>query len=293
MRFLILTGLAILASGCASGVNYTPVNIEPVQHIKSAPFDAEATLADAQTKFEAENYRGALEDFLKVSAYEPGRQDSRLGVANSYLALGYYERAARIFWHPDPVWTDGDYANDVALGKTLSGIYTGRYDNIETAINDGMTLEPNDARLWNAKGRWHDGRGEWMDALSCYVAAMELGQSRSGTINNMGMSLLMQGRQIEAEEKFAQAVDLSPDTEIYDNNLRMVYILKGDLTQALDDISDKRAANILNDAGYVAYNRGNFSKAETLFSKALDLSPVFHADAQANLDRLRAETATP
>lgn len=293
MRRTVLITLAFILSGCASGVNVTPVNIQPIQQIKSDPFDPDETLVSAKKMFEQENYTGALGDFLKVSAYDPQRQDARLGMADSFLALGQYKRAARIFWHPDPAWQEGEYTQEIAVGKILSGIYTQQFDNVETAINDGMVLDPNDARLWNAKGRWHDGRREWMEALSCYVAAMELGQWRSGTINNMGMSLLMQDRTEEAKEKFLQAVDLSRDTEIYDNNLRMTHILQGNLRAALDDIADRRAANILNDAGYVAFKKDKFELAEMLFSKALEISPIFHADAQANLDLLRETAPTP
>lgn len=293
MRRLLLIGFAATLSACATGVEVTPVNIQPVQQIKSDPFDPDATMTSAAKAFDEENYKAALEDFLKVTAFDPGRHDARLGAGESYLALGFHGRAARIFWQDNSDWQNGDYAEDIAMGKILSGIYTGRYESIETAINDGMVLDPDDARLWNAKGRWHDGRGEWMDALSCYVAAMEIGQWRSGTVNNMGMSLLMQGRRDEAESKFMQAVDLSPETDIYNNNLRMAHILKGDLRKALDDITERRAANILNDAGYVAFNRENYRTAEKLFSKALEISPVFHADAQANLDRLRAQKTLP
>lgn len=293
MRCVALIKLSFILSGCASGVKVTPVNIHPVQHIKSDPFDADETLSVAHEMFEREDYTGALQSYLKVAAFDPQRQDARLGTAESFLALGQYNRAARIFWHPDPIWQDGDYASEIAMGKILSGIYTQRFENNETAINDGMILNPDDARLWNAKGRWHDGRREWMEALSCYVSAMELGKWRSGTINNMGMSLLMQDRTEEAKEKFLQAVDLSPDTEIYDNNLRMTHILQGDLRAALDDIADRRAANILNDAGYVAYKKDKLELAEKLFSKALEISPVFHADAQANLDLLRETAPTP
>ena len=285
-------GLALIASGCAS-VEKTPITIHPVAQIKSAPFDPEEVLEIAQAEFEAENYTKALEEYLKVSAYDPKRLDARLGLGESLLALGHHHRAAKIFWLEAPGWQDGEFAEEIEIGRILSGIYTNRFENIETAINDGMVIDPNDARLWNAKGRLHDRNGDWMEALSCYVVAMELGEWQSGTVNNMGMSLLIQGRFIEAREKFEQALTLSPETHIYDNNLRMAHILTGDLKSALDDISEKRAADILNDAGYVAFKGGKPGLAERLFDKAIEISPVFHAEAQANLNRLQAQTPSP
>jgi len=219
-----------------------------------------------------------------VVTFDHSYKKARLGTGQSLLALGKFEKAAKVFWGK-PI-SDEDLNEDFELGKIISGIYTDRYDNVEVAIHDGMMIDPDDARLWNAKGRWHDGRAEWMDALSCYVSAMNTGKWRSSTINNMGMSLLLQGRFAEAKDKFKQSIDLNPDSIVYDNNLRMAHILTDNFGAALKDIGDSRAADLLNDAGFVSANRGKKKLAEKLFRKALDISPVFHPDAQANLDNL-------
>ncbi len=299
MRAALFIGVSVALMGCASTpkVDIAPVNIEPVQTMKSDPFDADEVFATAQKDYANENYLEALNGFRKVSAYDPDRKDALSGQANSLLALGEYQQAAKIYWAP--VWT-GEGSLDVSfqIGKTLSGIYTDRYDSPMRAINDGMVLSPNDPRLWNAKGHYHDKQGEWMEALSSYVEAMKSGKWRGGTINNMGMSLLLQDRLDEAQKKFQQAINLTPHNRVYENNLRMVYILQGNLDAALDNIDEVRGADILNDAGYVAMTRGKVNVARRLFSKALDISPTYHAKAQANLDKLdaletaaRAETA--
>lgn len=292
MRVLFIGLTAIILSACASGVKVTPVNIEPVQQIKADPFDPDEVFETAQSQFEEENYTDALYSFSQIMAYDRQRLDARLGAGETLLALGRFEKAARIFWHEGSGWEQSEFAIPASIGKTLSGIYTDRIENVETAINDAMVLSSEDARLWNAKGQWHDRRGEWIDALTCYVTAMDQGKWRSGTINNIGMSLLLQGRYREAKAKFTQAHDMSQQTEVYDNNLRMAHILTNDLSAALADISERRAADILNDAGYVAQKRGQDSLAKLLFEKALDISPVFHPNAQANLNRLLSDDET-
>lgn len=288
MRKVICIGFAVVISACASApkVDVTPVNVEPVQTIKSDPFDADEVLRSAQTQFSEENYLEALNLYNKVFAFDPERHDAKAGQAKSFLALGEYNRAAEIYW--DSHWPD-DQPMDVnfKVAKILSGVYTERYENPMSAINDGMVLSPDDPRLWNAKGHYHDKQSEWMDALSSYVEAMKSGKWRAGTINNMGMSLLLQDRLDEAQDKFEQAIDLTPGNRVYENNLRMVYMLQGDLNKALDNnIDEIRSADILNDAGYVAMTRDKTNLARRLFLKALEISPIYHAQAQANLDRL-------
>ncbi len=292
-RVIVTAFISLAISACATQkVAITPVNIEPVEHIKSAPFDPEETFLQAQNNFSAGDYEKALGQYAQVYAYDRDQSRALFGQAQSLLAMGAYEKAARLYWEQD--WTALDIAlsDKLEIGKILSGIYTNRYENPTKAIHDGMMLSPDDARLWNAKGQYHDRREEWMEALSAYLEAMKTGKWRAGTINNMGMSLLLQDRLTEAQAKFEQALEIRPDSSVYDNNLRMVHILNGDILTALKDLEDRRAADVLNDAGYVAMKRDRTALARRLFEKALEISPVYHHKAQANLDLiLKSESA--
>lgn len=286
---LVIIATGFLAS-CAHTpkVEISPVNITPVTQMKSAPFDPAETRALAESHTEHERYQAALKEYSRLLAHDPNDFEAKLGAGNSFLALGNYGKAASIFWGEAP----DILSNDWSTGKTLSGIYFGKFENNETAIHDGMMIAPNDPRLWNAKGRWHDQREEWQEALLCYVTALDTGESQSATINNMGMSLMLQKRYSESLEKFAQAKSLSPDTEIYDNNLRMNHILLNNLAEALMDIDEHRASDIFNDAGYVAIQQNNIIMAERFFEKAMEISPVFHVKANANLSALKAQEQT-
>lgn len=287
MRKLVAILCALIASGCAStAVEITPVHVEPVQTIKSEPFDPDAVFDTAKESFASKSYLKALKGFNQVLAYDPERLDARFWRAETYLAMGDYNQAADIYWSQDWSGLSDDLAANLQIGMVLSGVYADKFENPVSAIHDAMTDHPNDPRLWNAKGQHHDRRGEWMDALSAYIEAMKSGKWQAGTINNMGMSLLLQGRIDEAKTKFEQAHNLLPDNQIYENNMRMSYILLGDLKKALNGVSETRAANILNDAGFVALSRNKNGLAKKLFEKALETSPVFHAQAQANLDSL-------
>jgi len=284
---VLICGLLLGACASTSAVTVMPVEIKPVTQIKSEPFVPEEVAELAREYFAAEQFSDALKEYNRLLAFDPSDEKARLGKANSHLALGEYSKAAMIFWTDDTDWSEAIDLTEIEIGRTLSGIYTDRFDSVGKALNDGLAVDPEDGRVWNAKGQWHDGRKEWMSALSAYVTALKTGRTRSGTINNMGMSLLLQGRYEEAQRKFEQAGVISPKTEIYDNNLRMSLILLGDLEQALAGIDERRGSDLLNDAGYVAMQRGQNALAERLFLNALEISPVFHAKAQDNLDALR------
>ncbi len=288
----ILPLLLLTACATTPKVEVTPVEIKPVTQIKSDPFDAESVANMGDLYFKSESYTEALTEYSKLLAYDPNSVRAGLGAGQTFLALGQYENANAIFGSDKFDWPE-DQKDQVEIGKILAGIFSDQYDNPETALHDGMMIDPDDPRLWNAKGHLHDKKGEWMEALSCYVTALETGKGRSGTINNMGMSLLLQGRFDEALPKFEQAVDLSPRTDLYDNNRRMSQILSGDLIRALEDIEDNRASDILNDAGYVAMQRDRRGLAGLLFQKAIEISPVFHAKASANLKTLQTPEQLP
>ena len=292
-KFHLVCATGFIAVSCATqNVAITPVNIEPVEHIKSDPFDPKETFAQAEKSFSNGKYQNALQQYAQVYAYDQDQKVALFGQAKSHLALGDYEKAGQLYWEQD--WSDLDarFKEKIKIGKILSGIYTNRYENPTKAIHDGMMLSPNDGRLWNAKGQYHDRREEWMEALSAYLEAMKTGNWRAGTINNMGMSLLLQDRLPEARAKFEQALKIKPDSSVYDNNLRMVHILDGDINTALKGLKDERAADVLNDAGYVALKRNRIALAQKLFEKALEISPVFHAKAQANLEAIQVLEST-
>ena len=286
MRTIWLISTLLFTACATTKAEVTPVQITSVTQIKSEPFDPAETLDEAEEYFTAENYTGALQEYSRLLSFDPDHVSAKLGAGESLLALGKFKNAAQIFWDNDFEGLDPEDLERVKIGQILSGVQTDRYEKPETAIHDGFLVRSDDARLWNAKGRLHDNQGEWMESLFSYVTALDIGQLRSGTINNMGMSLLLQGRHKEALNKFYQAVSLSPDTQIYDNNLRMTHILLGDYINALNDVTETRASNLFNDAGYVAMQSGQDQLAEIFFTKALQISPVHHSKAQANLDSM-------
>ena len=84
---------------------------------------------------------------------------------------------------------------------------------------------------------------------------------------------------------------MKPDRTLYDNNRRLTLALMSEHDAAIDNIESDRAADIFNDAGYIALTQKKLDVADTLLNQAVTLSTSFHADAIANLDILEAQYA--
>jgi len=155
--------------------------------------------------------------------------------------------------------------------------------DIELILNAALEGNLSDARLWNALGLYYDARGRHIDSQDIFIRAIASGSDRAAAINNMGMSLMRQRRYDEALAKFEQASALNPNSRRYDNNRRMVLALGYDFEAAIKDVSQQRAAQVLNDAGYIALTRGRRDLAKQLFKRAIATSPVYFPVAEANL----------
>jgi len=113
------------------------------------------------------------------------------------------------------------------------------------------------------------------------------GGNRAVAINDLGMSHLLAGEKALALDKFKQAVELAPGSALYDNNRRLTLALKSDYLGATANLASGEAANILNDAGFIAKSRGDGAQAITLFEAAIKQSRVYHAKAHNNLKRAK------
>ncbi|HHI89226.1 MAG TPA: tetratricopeptide repeat protein, partial [Hellea balneolensis] len=164
----------------------------------------------------------------------------------------------------------------------------------EVKIRQALIRQSDDVRLWNALGHISDAQNKWMQSLDAYVQALTIakknGNNTAPAINNIGMSLLMQGRYKEAILKFEHAAEIDSDKQLYDNNKRLALILSGQLDKAVEGLSKTRQAQIYNDAGVLAVRLGKYEHAEHLYQKALEISPVWFALAEANLEDLRGLT---
>lgn len=222
----------------------------------------------------------AYDLLMRAHIESPETGTLRADLGNALLGLAQYKDALAHFRAAPR--TPESFAGAV-LCKAALGIS----EDIEVELNDALEINLSDTRLWLALGRFYDGQDRSIEARSTFVQALKFGADHAVIVNSLGMSLLRSGRHEAALEKFQQANAIEPDVAVFDNNRRLTLALQGDFSGAVSGISENRAARIYNDAGFIAAGAGKMDVARALYNKALQISPVYFAPAQANLDALK------
>lgn len=284
----VAIGLSLTLTACATTrqvsvtetapVNSSYVEVTPVLTQGLSAEQQADILQAGQAAFAAKDYALAYTEYQKLS-FEPGGETYALRLGDCAFALGHFETARAHF--EMAARSPQRYA-----GLVLARIALGQVQDPELELNAALEINLADFRLWNALGRFYDGRERWIEAQEIYVRAIVSGADRAAVINNMGISLMAQGRYGEAQDKFYQAMELSPDVALYDNNRRLTLALLGEYNRVDDVLSSEAAAVLYNDAGYIAMQRGKRNLARTLFERALEASPVHLVKAEENLKLL-------
>ncbi len=299
-----LTACQTTKPGADAGIEVRPITqmsgLEPAQK-----FDVNARLKAAADLYAKAKFLGSYTAYktllLRMDTKHTSRGEALLGLADNALALvwrdGKYADQARKIYEKisgDDLFTQTQI-DRAETGLLLLALASNEQDAAKQNVEHKLKTSPDDPRLWNALGRLHDQNSNWLDALDAYVqalvAAKSGGFSTASAHNNMGMSLLMQGRKKEALTKFKQAVKTNPNMPVYDNNLRLAQTLSGQTKQALQGVGDIRAAQIYNDAGVIAQAQGNHSKAAKFYKTAIEKSPIYVKLAEENLAAMAMKTA--
>ena len=301
-------GLAgLLVCGCATTKTANveeSIQVRAAKMVDAAVFDVAAELERAQDLYAQGNFKAAIRAYNIVLLRSPKDFEARntvlMGYGDSALALGnnpmYLFKAEKAYAVLKEESLSDDMQKRLLSGQVLLEIAQGKSEDAEVRLNEALEANIDDPRLWNALGRYHDQNKDWLIALETYVKALHVANKgaypTAPVINNMGMSLLLQNRTKAALQKFEQAHDLNADIEIYDNNRRLALILTGRIDKAVDDLTDKKAARIYNDAGFLSANTGRQGRARHFYKKAIELSPTYFEKAELNLMALSENSKT-
>lgn len=230
----------------------------------------------------------AYQHFYAAWLATPDSADVNIGLIDMALKTGKFEQAYAAASQLD---IDPETAKPKLLAaQVLAEIAVGKSSDPELRLNQALERSPNDPRLWNALGGFHDKQGQPLRAQDCYLQALKTGGTKASVVNNLGMSLLMSGDMRSALSKFEQASELEPNKKIYDNNRRLTLALLGQYEKAAAGLTDDFAADILNDAGYIAKSRQDITQAAALFKAAIARSTSYHVRAHENLNELKSES---
>lgn len=222
---------------------------------------------------------GSLLDRALVS----GSSDPRLALLAGELNLskGRYDIALASFKRID---TQPDLRARALEGEGIGMSLLGRTDDAQPLLETAVSLNSNAWRAWNTLGVIYDRRHDWAKADAAYDHAMAASNASPLVLNNRGFSRLSQNRLDEAAADFVAALQKKPDFSSARNNLRLTIAMKGDYTRATEGASAADRPSILNNAGFAAMARGDYSTAKNLLGQAIQAKGEYYSVAAANLE---------
>jgi tetratricopeptide (TPR) repeat protein len=277
LAVMVLLALVIAAPAYARG-DKTP----------KAPKVSEGAIADVQRAIDEQRYIDAGRMLDKAAL--AGANDPRLVVLAGELSLakGRLNDALTTFRR-----VEGERA---VRAKSLQGqgialSLLNRDDDAIAMLEAAVAEDPTLWRAWNALGSQYDSRRDFTRAQTAYDHAMLGSNGAAAVLNNRGFSQLLQGQIEPAIRDFVEALNKKPDLAAARTNLRLAIAMKGEYDRALAGGAPTDEAARLNNAGFAAMLRGDYAKAEELFTQAMKSRGEYYTRASANLEMNRALAA--
>jgi Flp pilus assembly protein TadD len=168
-------------------------------------------------------------------------------------------------------------------GRGIAALLLGDTTIGRESLEQAVAEDPALWRAWNALGFLEDSEQEWVAAEAHYGKALAQNSSSAMIYNNRGFSRMMQRRVGEAIQDLNHALQLDQEFLLAQENLRLAYAWDGKYHLALSGVEDRGLPRVLNNIGYIAILRKDFSQAEAYLHRAMELSPRYHQQAAKNL----------
>lgn len=241
-------------------------------------------LAAGEQALAGGDMKTAFTIYSRVVSSNPGQPEALLGIGECQLRSNSPSEALIAFKKAERA----PKARSRSLqGQGLAYLALGNNEEAEAHLRMAVTEASDLWRAWTALGQIYDSRQDWNAAQAAYSKALELNAASGEIYNNLGMSFLMQKRYAEARDAFLTALDREPGLDEAQNNLRVAHAWNGEYAKALAGAGSKDQAQILNNVGFIAMERGDYDEAGRLLAEAVRISPSFYKRANENLAQLR------
>ena len=273
--------LCVLPAGlCCAIAGESGDGKQQVAETKPVPLSAD-TVAEIQRAIDEERYLDAgnmLDQALIVSG---GDARLLLLAGRLRLARGRYADALTSF---KTIESDPKAGACAREGEGIALSLLGRSTEAIAALQDAVAQDPAAWRAWNALGSEYDRKHDWMRAEAAYDHALADSDGAALVLNNRGFSLLLQNRGEDAIHDFVAALEKKPDFTSARNNLRLAIAMKGEYDRAVSGAAAGDRAAVLNNAGFAAMLRGDYTQAEYLLGLAMKAKGEYYTRAAANLE---------
>lgn len=244
-------------------------------------------LALPEAAYEAGRYNDALNLYRELLVRDPNNNRVKLGIADCELASNDPSDANELYQE-----LEGDPSIHalVLQGRGMALLKLGQNTPAEKALKDAVVADPKLWHAWNALGALYDANQRWDEADQAYAKALALVPRSALVNNNLGFSLLSQGKRAEAIQSFQTALEIDPTLQPAQMNLRIALALTGRYEEATAGIQGSTLPATLNNVGFAAMVRGDYTKAEAYFTQSVNASSSYEEMASKNLEELRVLT---
>ena len=279
----IVLGAALL-SGCATGMGQPDPTSEATAAESLDQLRERAAMA-----LETGRTAQAKQLYGTILARVPDDPEALTGLGEAEVLLGEHGAALEHSRKAAGLAGERTFLRARALHNAgVALLLSDRPEQAEQELEAAVELDPASWRAWNALGRARDARRAWEEARVAYERALALAPDEGAVLNNFGMSKLSAGDTDAAAALFVRALEASPDLAAAETNLRLALALGGRYEEALAGVDAEDMPDALNNAGYAALLRGDYTQARVLFLRAIDASPGFYEPAWSNLRFLRS-----
>lgn len=273
----------LLVTACAAEPPELPPVVDTISEDQQRLYD-ERSLALASDAIEQRRYRDAELIVSTVLRHDVDNPFANYLKAEILLSQGSTRTAEEQFAALSSV---PDLRTKSLQGQGIANLLMGRPLKAQNLLLAAVSDDPKLWRAWNALGASYDVGGDFENAAFAYTRALAIEPDAADIYNNRGFSYLQQNLTDEAILDFKQALELNPDFETAEMNLRLAYAFKGMYVHALSGTSAEEREIILNNTGYMAMLRGDYEAAEDYLSEAMDERASFYRTAWKNLTYLQ------
>jgi Flp pilus assembly protein TadD len=287
-----LLGVALASlGGCAS----TPADSQPVAKAPAELYDGQPATVHAteypvtslaegvqrgDTAWQQGNLDLAVYLYVQALSFDPNDAATLRKIGAIHESRGNRAAARQAF---EMALTRG--GEHVATLERLGLLYLQeeRNEQAQALLRRVVELEPQRWRSYNGLGILADRRGQHLDALVHYNAALVTEPKAGVVYNNRGYSRFLDGDLIGAEKDLREAIRLGAAERAWLNlgkvqaKARQYGMALRSFLETLDE------ANAYNEVGEGAMRNGDHKVAKVYFEDAANASPVYFEKAHKNL----------
>ncbi|MFA5940827.1 MAG: tetratricopeptide repeat protein [Sinimarinibacterium sp.] len=231
----------------------------------------------------------ALSEFVKGLAAQPRNAELHFQAAESQVAIGKISDAAMTYRRVLGLQPDHSGALQ-GLGMLL--LRQAQYEPATTLLQRAIAADPKAWRSLNGLATMADLRRDYTAARDYYTRALAISPDSPVLLNNLGYSRYLSGALDDARGYFERALAIDPQYDQGWRNLGLVMARKGQLREAVRAFSQTMPeSEAAYTTGYVCMLDSRLSDAQSMFQRAIDLSPSYYADAEESLARVKVMRA--